>query len=118
MDPIQAEQYKINYGIDERQLEGKVAKAILPVLSVILEEAKRALAFFNQKHPAGKFDFVTVAGGGAEMHGLSIWLAQALNLEVLTANPFVAFIKDDKFPKEISPARFATAVGLALREDE
>lgn len=114
----QAEQYKLSYGLDISQLEGKVAKAILPPLSVIIEEIKRGLAFFVQKQEGKKVDLIILTGGGAEMRGLSSYLAKTLNLEIVVVDPFARFVKDEKFSKMLGIPRFSVATGLAIREDE
>lgn len=118
MEFVQAEQYKVSYGIDESQLEGKVAKAIIPTFDVILEEIRRGLAFFSQREQDKKADLVILSGGGAEMPGLSSYLAKSLNLEVSIIDPFAKFIKDEEFPKIVGAPRFSVAAGLAIREDE
>ncbi len=118
MEPLQAEQYKVNYGINEGQLEGKVAKTLKPILNVIIDEVKKGFAFFQQKNSEAKINSLIISGGGADMPGLSSYLAKTMNLEVLVLDPFVNFIKDEKFPKNIPGSRFSVAVGLATREDE
>ena len=115
MEFMQAEQYKINYGINQTQLEGKVAQAILSVLNVIIEGIKKGIIFFLENHQNEKIDFIILTGGGAEMPGLSSYLAKSLGLEVLPANPFVKFTQDEKLAKMNKSLRFAVAAGLSLR---
>jgi type IV pilus assembly protein PilM len=117
MEPLQAEQYKASYGIEEDQLEGKVAKAIMPTLSVILEEIKKGFAFFNQNNPDVKIANLILSGGGADMPGLSSYLAKTTNLEVLVLDAFNNFSKEEGFPKNMAKSRFSVAVGLALRNN-
>lgn len=117
MDFTQAEQYKINYGINENQLEGKVAQGILSVLSIIVNELKKGIAFFKQSHPEQKIDFIILTGGGAEMPGLSSYLAKSFNLEVLIADSFAKFVKDEKLSKVNHSSRFSVVSGLSLREE-
>jgi len=118
MEFNQAEQYKVNYGLDRSQLEGKVAAALETVFSVILQEVRRSQAFFSQNNPNQQIDLLVLSGGGAELPGLSGFLAKAFNLEVIVADPFVNFIKDEKFPKIKGVPRFSVAVGLSLRSND
>jgi type IV pilus assembly protein PilM len=114
----QAEQYKIFYGLDKTQLEGKIAKAILIPCSVIFDQIKKSLAFINQKQPENKVDLIVLTGGGADMPGLSALLAKETNLEVIISDPFSNFMKTNNFPKINNAARFSVAAGLSIREDE
>ena len=118
MEFNQAEQYKITYGVDQSQLEGKVAKAILPALTVIVEEIKKSFVFFGQKQEEKvKIKSLVLSGGGAEMPGLSSYLAKLFNIEVLIADPFVNFVKDEKVQKILGKPRLPVAVGLAQRNE-
>jgi type IV pilus assembly protein PilM len=117
MDANQAEQYKVNYGLDNSHLEGKVAKAVLPAFNVVIEEVKRGLAFFSQKHAEERVTTVILSGGGAEMPGLFSYVAQALGIEVLIADPFANFIKDNQTQNVPGRPRFTVATGLAIREN-
>lgn len=118
MEIPQAEQYKLSYGIDEQQLEGKVAKAVIPVMNIIIEDLQRAIAFYNQKHQITNIGPLYLIGGGAQMHGLSAYLAKSINSEIIVSNPFANCLKDDKLPKGITSTSFSVALGLALRENE
>lgn len=117
MEFLQAEQYKIAYGLKKDILEGKVAKAILPIFEVVLTEVRKALNFFLQKQPQAGINTLIVSGSGASMPGLNSYLAQALNLEVITLDPFKNFVKDSRLEKIKGRARFSTAVGLAMRKE-
>ena len=117
MEFLQAEQYKIAYGLNKNVLEGKVAKAILPIFEVLLTEMRKALNFFFQKNPQTKIGTLIVSGGGAQMPGLNSYFANALNLEVVNLDPFRNFIQDARMAKMKGREKFSTAVGLAMREE-
>jgi len=117
MEFLQAEQYKTTYGLNKNVLEGKVAKAIIPIFEVILTEVRKALNFFLQKQPEAEIGTLVVAGGGAAMPGVSSFLAQALNLEVIMLDPLKNFTQESKLEKLKNRERFSTAIGLAMREE-
>lgn len=117
MELLQAEQYKVAYGLEKDALEGKVAKAILPTFNVILTEIKKALNFFLQKEPQTKITTLIVSGGGASMMGLNSYLAESLSLEVVTLDPFKIFTPEKRFIELKDRARLSTAIGLAVREE-
>lgn len=117
MEIFQAEQYKSAYGLDGAVLEGKVAKVIMPPFNIILSEVKKALNFFLQKQTDQKINTLIISGGSVGLPGLSTQLAKALNVEVVCLDPFASFIPDPRLNNFKGQARFATAVGLAIRED-
>jgi len=113
----QAEQYKRAYGLDNSQLEGKVAVAILDPLGVIVSQIKRNLAFIHQKYPQLALRKAVLTGGSALMPNLSSYIADQLGLEVLLGDPFYAFDRNNHFPEPLAQVapRFTTATGLAMR---
>ena len=114
----QAEQCKQTYGLDKTQLEGKVAAALFNPLEVVISQIKRSLSFVEQKYPKMSLRKAVITGGSALIPNMSAYLADKLGLEVLLGDPFYTFSRDKTFPEpliRVSP-RFATAVGLAIRE--
>jgi len=114
---IQAEEYKINYGLNESELEGKVAKAISPVFDVIVSEVKRAIAYYKSKHTVGVKRIVLV-GGSVKMPSLLVDLASSIDSEVILGNPWLMIdysvdIADNK--KDDLGVEIATAIGVALK---
>ncbi len=115
----QAEQYKKVYGLVEDQLEGKLFEALKPVVDIIAGEGRRVVQAFNAKYPQNPIKRVVLAGGGAKMQGLIIYLANAFGLEVQEADPWYSIIKEKNIALKLAqdaPA-YSVAVGLALRED-
>lgn len=114
----QAEEYKRTYGLEEDKLEGKILSAVKPIFDTVIEEIKRALAFYQGKYPEEPIKIVSLCGGTAKLPGLVVYLAQNLGIETQIGNPWVAVGRDPKvFPKidEEGPI-FAVAVGLAQKE--
>jgi type IV pilus assembly protein PilM len=113
---LQAEQYKTAYGLDDSVLEGKIGKVLLTTFNVILTEVNKALGFFRQKNPRSMISTLLVTGGGALMTGVNSYLAQSLNLQVMTLDPFKVFLRNEKVDKIKGKTRFSNAIGLAIRE--
>ena len=114
----QAEEYMKTYGLDSDQLEGKVMQAIKPIFDVVVNETRRALAFYAGKHAEIPVKRVVVTGGTAKLPGLVIYLAEALGLEVQIADPWQGI----NLPPNVSQhlreegPSYAVATGLALKE--
>ncbi len=112
----QAEEYKRAYGLQQDKLEGKIIAAAKPIMDTIIQEIKRAMAFYSEKYKEEHVDTVILSGGTARLPGMVIYMAQALNCEVQLANPWVGIAKDARFNVlNTEGANFSIAVGLALR---
>jgi type IV pilus assembly protein PilM len=115
----QAREYMRSYGLEESQLEGKVMKAIKPVFDVVVSEIKRSIAYHATHCKDDSIKRVIVSGGAADLPGVLVYLAAALNLEVQLADPWEGLLIPEKFGRkelEDMGPRFAVAVGLALKD--
>jgi len=115
----EAEEYKRTYGLREDLLEGKVAKLLLPLIGTVIGEIKKANVFIQQSKKHSLPEELIVSGGGALLPGLSSYLAEQLNIEVIVGDPFSRFLKDEAFKKMIaaeSSPQLATVTGLAIKE--
>lgn len=114
----QAEEYKRTYGLEEDKLEGKILAAVKPIFDTVIEEIKRAMVFYQGKHPDDPIKIVSLCGGTAKLPGLVVYLAQNLGIETQIGNPWANVGFNPKiFPKlnEEGPT-FAVASGLAMKE--
>lgn len=115
---IQAEEYKRSYGLNEAELEGKVAKAIMPMFEVITSEVKRAIAYYKSKHSIGVKRIILV-GGSVKMPSLLINLASNIDVEVILGNPWLKIdysVSIDDNKKDELGVEIATAIGVALKD--
>jgi type IV pilus assembly protein PilM len=114
----QAEQYKDTYGLDDTQLEGKIAVAIKPIFDVITNEMQRALAFWSGRHPDVVVKTLMATGGSAKMPGLIPYLTAATGLEGQIGNTWETF----SFGPNVSPTIrddspfYSIAAGLAMKD--
>lgn len=120
LDYMQAEEYKKAYGLDQNQVEGKVAEVLRPIFDNVVGEIKKSEIFFTGHTPDVTIKKVIVSGGTALMPGLLLYLANSLDVEVELANPWkqVSFSSKLESQKEkllgMGPL-FAIPVGLALK---
>jgi type IV pilus assembly protein PilM len=115
----QAEEYKKVYGLSESSFGGKIAKATEPILSSLLIETKKALAFYNEKFVNDPIRQVVLSGGSARLPGLDGFFARNTGIETVIANPWKV-LASQEVPKEIvdDAAEYTIAVGLAMRSYE
>jgi len=120
LQPAQAEEYKRVYGLSDKNFGGKVGKAIEPVLTALLIEVKKAIAFYTEKYKGeSPISQILLTGGGSTLPGLAVYFAQNLGLEAVLANPW-KMLNIQAVPQHIEARgpEFSVAVGLALKEYE
>jgi len=113
----QAEEYKKTYGLLEEQLEGKVFAALRPVMEIIVGEVRKTVTTYQSRFPDDAVKQMILAGGGAKLPGIVVYLAQAFGMEVQIGDPWYNLIKDHTKEPEIGESRpiFTIATGLARR---
>ncbi|MDO8498443.1 MAG: type IV pilus assembly protein PilM [bacterium] len=118
-EPQQAEEYKKVYGLLEDQLGGKIYQTLKPLAEVIVSEARRVMQAFQTKYPQNPIKRVVLAGGGAKLPGLVIYLATNLGLEIQEADPWAYVGKDKSLQVRqlANTMQYAVAVGLAMYEE-
>lgn len=114
----QSEEYKKTYGFSKTGAGGKVGKSTEPILSSILLEIKKALAFYSQKYKDDAIiQQVLLSGGTAKLPGIDLFFAENLGIETVVANPWKIFV-NQQIPPEIlnGGADYTIALGLAMRD--
>lgn len=117
LSPQQAEEYKKTYGISDQALGGKIGNATKPIISSILTEVRKAIAFYKQKYQnTDSIRQILLSGGSARLPGFSVYFAQNSGIETAVANPWKA-LTSQQVPKEIldNASDYAVAVGLAMK---
>lgn len=111
----QAEEYKRTYGLDEKQMEGKVRSALLVVLDTVVSEIRKAMEYHLSSRKT-RVTRIVLSGGGAYLPQLSGYLSQVFGgLEVVVGDP-LAVGKPNRgvtLPRE--RAVYSVSVGLAER---
>ena len=115
----QAIEYMKTYGLESNQLEGKVMQAIKPIFDVVVNEIRRALAYYGGKHGDAPVKRVVLTGGTARLPGLVLYLAEALGLEVQIGNPWEGISLPSQVWQRLiqEGTSYAVAVGLALKSN-
>ncbi len=115
-NPTQAEEFKKTYGLQKDKLEGKMVEVVRPIMDTVVNEIKRAAAFYHEKYKDDAIQSILLAGGTARLPGMVTYLAESLGLEVQLANPWSGITRDPRFNVlNTEGPNFCVAVGLALR---
>ena len=118
LTPSQSEEYKKTYGFSKTGAGQKVGKSTEPILSSILLEIKKALAFYSQKYKDDAIiQQVLLSGGTAKLPGIDLFFAENLGIETVVASPWKIFA-NQQVPLEIQndTADYTIALGLAMRD--
>lgn len=113
----QAEEYKKVYGLSNSALGGKIGQVAQPILSAVLTEMKKALAFYSEKYADQPIQQIILSGGGGKLPGLATYFTSSTGIESATANPWKMLVAQE-VPKDIieNASEYSIAVGLAMRE--
>jgi type IV pilus assembly protein PilM len=114
----QAEEFKKTYGLQKDQLEGKVRRSLIPIFTMLIDEIKRAITFFQNKYTEEVISTIILSGSGAKLPGLVEAMVEAVGVETQIGNPWSQVVIDAKrFPElQEKGAVFTVAIGLAMRE--
>lgn len=114
----QAEEYKKTYGLGAAQLEGKVKGALDPVLTMVTDEIKKAIHYYQTEEKGEAPSAIIVSGGTSGMPEIISVLTGLIGIEVVVGNPFLKVSVDPGVSKKLAPYApfYAVSVGLAMRE--
>ena len=114
---IQANEYLYTYGLKKDALNGKIVEIIKPVFDIIVEELRRSMRYVESKSSQTKVKRIIVAGGGALIPDMMIYLVEIMSLEIQYANPWnsidISNVDHKERLADFGPL-FASAVGAAI----
>jgi len=118
LDVAQAEQFKRKFGLSQDKLEGQVYKTMKPILSNIVDEIERSSKFYLEEF-GGNITKIILTGGSSRIPELGSFLNANLNIEVVLGNPWANVSYPANYQEHLqgNAQEFATAVGLALRDN-
>ena len=124
----EADDLKVKYGlIGDKKSKQDASEAMSPILKNLVSQIKKYINFYHDHvlqgyFPSdGKIEKIILCGGGANLKGLTNFLYGELKIPVELGDPFLnPLLNKNKNKRPISHEKslsFATAFGLALRED-
>lgn len=121
IDLVEAEKYKRAFGIDFNQGEGKIAKAIEPIMQIVLTDITRAINYFRERVGGKVATTVLLTGSGANLPGLTTYLQTKHNIESEIVDLMSSFTIDSKLKQQIEAggtSGLSVCLGLALKTQE
>jgi len=114
-----AEQFKQDMALDVSGAENSLPQTVERSFASILNEIKYTASLYQEQNNK-KIEKIILSGGSALLGNLATYLAGVININTFVGDPWSRVI----FPVELKPildrlgARFAVAVGLAMRNIE
>lgn len=117
IDEDQASQFLQKFGLTQTKLEGQVYKAAKGSLDSVMSEVTKSIKFFASQNPGVNIEKVVLTGGPTALPEMPSYVANALNLPVEIANPWmnVSYPASQQDTLMGQSLQFAVAVGLAQR---
>lgn len=117
IDLIQAEAYKKTYGLNKDVFEGKIGKALFPIIQTILGDIKKTLVLYREKNSNQLVTQIILSGGAAQLPGIDVFFANQLNIQVVLGNALQVY-GFSNIPQQITSdsLSFNVVTGLALKD--
>ena len=114
-----AEQYVFRIGLDETKINGRVAKAIKPMIDRLVEDVVAAVRYFTGEDDISGVDRIILTGSGCQVAGLGKYIANQTKVKVEIGNAWRNVnYKAEQQQELLSQSHdFAVAVGLAERRE-
>lgn len=120
IEPAQASQFILKFGVQPDKLEGQVLRAVQATVEQFAGELEKSIKFFQTKYPSVKVSGMIVSNYGLLIPGLKEMLAEKVGLTSELGNPWqrVKVGASDQATLQPLSAQFAVAIGLAERGAE
>lgn len=119
IDDKQAQQFVFKFGVSKDKLDGQVFQAIVGTVDMLVSEIDKSIKFFQARYQGAKLEKIIVTGGASTIPEFPLYLANkfGLNIEIGNAWRNVAYAEDRRNELLTVSNQFATAVGLAERDE-
>lgn len=118
IDLVQAENYKLTYGLDKTALAGKVYAASEPVMQIITGEISRTLTYYREKIGSNGLNNIFLTGGGSDLKNLAMYIKEKVGINAEIVNPLNKIGKGNFTQEELSKLHVATfnvSIGLSIK---
>lgn len=118
VDLVQAENYKLTYGLDKTVLGGKVYSSSEPVMQIITGEISRTLTYYREKIGANGINNIFLTGGGSDLKNLATYIKDNVGINAVIVNPLNKVSKGSFSQEDIDKLHVATfnvSIGLSLK---
>lgn len=120
IQPDQARQFMMKFGVQPDKLEGQIFRAVESTLDQFSIEVEKSVKFFQTRYPTVQIPSMIVSNYGVTVPGMAEYLANKVSIKVELGNPWqkVHVSANDQVKLQALSSQFAVAIGLAEREAE
>lgn len=117
IDPAQASQFIMKFGLQPDKLEGQVFRSLESTVEQFVMEITKSVKFFQTRYPSIPVSSMIVSNYGVLVPQLSTYLAEKVGIHSELGNPWqhVRVSSADEANLQPLSAQFAVAIGLAER---
>lgn len=117
IDPAQATQFIMKFGLQQDKLEGQVYRALESTVEQFASEATKSIKFFQTRYPSIPVSSMILSNYGVTIPRLSEYLAEKTGIHAELGNPWqrVRVSSQDQANLQSLSSQFAAAIGLAER---
>jgi type IV pilus assembly protein PilM len=117
IEPKQAEQFVLKFGLGKDKLEGQIYNAIIGTIDTLMAEIEKSIKFFNGRYPNAKIERIIVTGGASTLPEFPLYIANRFGISVEIGNSWrnVSFPASKQNELLATSNHFAVAAGLAER---
>ena len=117
IDPAQASQFIMKFGLQPDKLEGQVFRSLESTVEQFVMEITKSVKFFQTRYPSIPVGSMIISNYGVLIPQLSTYLAEKVGIHSELGNPWqhVRVSNADEANLQPLSAQFAVAIGLAER---
>ena len=116
IDIAQADSYKKAYGLNKDAFEGKIGRALSPIIESIVGDIRKAILLFKEKNNNESIKQIILSGGTALLPGIDAYFTNALGTQLMLGSAFSAHnIGNVPNELQIEGPSYNVVVGLAVR---
>lgn len=120
VEPQQATQFIIKFGLQPDKLEGQVLRALELTIDQFVAEVTKSVKFFQTRYQSITLGSMILSNYGVAIPGFAAYLSEKVGLKSEQGNPWQRIRVSTADQAKLQPlsAQFAVAIGLAQRGGE
>ncbi len=117
IQPLQATQFILKFGMQADKLEGQVLRSLSSTVDQFVGEIVKSIKFFQTRYPNVPVGGMIVSGFGVTIPALGSYISEKIGLPTELGNPWskVKVSQSDQAKLQDLSSQFSVAIGLAER---